>query len=96
MFLDNEKLVEILKNKLEEGYNVIAKTKISSPECKTAIINMFEINATIEGLTNSTKEAKELNDFDKEMKRIQKEKVKKALAKNKDIEVSTKKKGGNK
>lgn len=85
MYLDKERLAKILETKLEEGYGVIENTEISSPECKVAIINMFEINATIEGLRNDTKEAKELNDFDNEMERIA---VEKALAKNSDVEVN--------
>lgn len=85
MYLDKERLAKILENKLEEGYEVIENIGISSPECKVAIINMFEINATIEGLRNDTKEAKELNDYDAEMERIAVEKV---LAKNSDVEVN--------
>lgn len=85
MYLDKERLAKILENKLEQGYDVIENIDISSPECKVAIINMFEINATIEGLRNDTKEAKELNDYDAEMERIAVEKV---LAKNSDVEVN--------
>lgn len=85
MYLDKERLAKILESKLEQGYDVIENIDISSPECKVAIINMFEINATIEGLRNDTKEAKELNDFDAEMERIAVEKV---LAKNSDVEVN--------
>lgn len=85
MYLDKERLAKILESKLEQGYDVIENIDISSPECKVAIINMFEINATIEGLRNDTKEAKELNDYDKEMEKIA---IEKALAKNSDIEVA--------
>lgn len=82
--IDKERFVEILKNKLEEGYEVVKNVNIASEDCRRAIVNMFEIEGTIKGLTNATPEAKELNDFDAEMERLQ---IEKALAKNTDVEV---------
>lgn len=77
--IDKERMVRILENKLEEGYSVVENVSIASEDCRRAIINMFEIEGTIKGLTNATEEARELNRYDEE--------VEKALSKNTDIEV---------
>lgn len=76
--IDRERFANILKQKLEEGYKVVEEVSIASEDCRRAIVNMFEIEGTIKGLLNLTKEAKELNDYDAE--------VEKALSKNKDVE----------
>lgn len=77
--IDKERMVNILEKKLEEGYGVVENVSIASEDCRRAIINMFEIEGTIKGLTNATEEARELNRYDEE--------VEKALSKNTDIEV---------
>lgn len=76
--IDRERLANILKQKLEEGYGVVENVSIASEDCRRAIVNMFEIEGTIKGLLNLTKEAKELNGYDAE--------VEKALSKNKDVD----------
>lgn len=76
--IDRERFANILKQKLEEGYGVVENVSIASEDCRRAIVNMFEIEGTIKGLLNLTKEAKELNEYDAE--------VEKALSKNKDVD----------
>lgn len=76
--IDRERFANILKQKLEEGYGVVENVSIASEDCRRAIVNMFEIEGTIKGLLNLTKEAKKLNEYDAE--------VEKALSKNKDVD----------
>ena len=67
--LNKEKMIDILQNKIEEGYAIVADTKISDKEYGTVVMNMFETAKTIEQL-------KQEIDFDKEMSEKTKEEIK--------------------
>lgn len=58
--LNKEKLIDILQNKIDEGYNVINDLKINDKEFGTAVVNIFEIAKTIDQLKQEIA-------FDKEM-----------------------------
>lgn len=78
MILDKEKMIEILKEKIEEGYDIVKSKRIDDKDFGTTVVNMFEIEKTI-------KDLEEKNNFDKEMKN---DEIEKALSKNKEVEVS--------
>ena len=58
--LDKERMIEILQNKIEEGYSIVESLKINDKEYGTAVMNMFETAKTIEQLKQEIA-------FDKEM-----------------------------
>lgn len=58
--LNKEKMIEILQNKIEEGYSIVESLKINDKEYGTAVMNMFETAKTIEQLKQEIA-------FDKEM-----------------------------
>lgn len=58
--LNKEKMIEILQNKIEEGYSIVESLKINDKEYGTAVMNMFETAKTIDQL-------KQEMAFDKEM-----------------------------
>lgn len=91
--INNEKLISILESKIEEGYGIIEELDISSKDFETAILNLFQCQATIKGLKNEGKEVQELNAYDKAVERNEvvelksNEEIEKALSKNKDVEI---------
>ena len=58
--INKEKMIEILQNKIEEGYSIIESLKINDKEYGTAVMNMFETAKTIDQLKQEIA-------FDKEM-----------------------------
>ena len=48
--LNKEKMIEILQNKIEEGYSIVESLKINDKEYGTAVMNMFETAKTIDQL----------------------------------------------
>lgn len=58
--INKEKMIEILQNKIEEGYSIVESLKINDKEYGTAVMNMFETAKTIDQL-------KQEMAFDKEM-----------------------------
>lgn len=58
--LNKERMIEILQNKIEEGYSIVESLKINDKEYGTDIMNMFETAKTIEQLKQEIA-------FDKEM-----------------------------
>lgn len=74
--IDREKMINLMKEKIEEGYKVVEELNIRDKDCVTAIVNIFELEKTINDL-----DAKEK--FDAEMT----PEVKAALEKNKEVEV---------
>lgn len=75
--LNKEKMIEILTNKIEEGYSIIESLKINDKEFSTAVVNMFEIDKTINQLQQE-------KDFDEEMINKQ-EQIEKTLSKNEEV-----------
>lgn len=58
--LNKEKMIEILQNKIEEGYSIVESLKINDKEYGTVVMNMFETAKTIDQLKQEIA-------FDKEM-----------------------------
>lgn len=58
--LNKERMIEILQNKIEEGYSIVESLKINDKEYGTAVMNMFETAKTIDQLKQEIA-------FDKEM-----------------------------
>ena len=48
--LNKERMIEILQNKIEEGYSIVESLKINDKEYGTAVMNMFETAKTIDQL----------------------------------------------
>ena len=48
--LNKEIMIEILQNKIEEGYSIVESLKINDKEYGTAVMNMFETAKTIDQL----------------------------------------------
>lgn len=48
--INKEKMIEILQNKIDEGYSIIESLKINDKEYGTAVMNMFETAKTIDQL----------------------------------------------
>lgn len=49
-YVDIEKLVGILQDKIEQGYEEISKLSITDSACARAVINMLEFDTTIQQL----------------------------------------------
>ena len=73
MIINKQMMITILKEKIEEGYDIIRSKKIDDKDFGTAVVNMFELEKTIQDLEQ--KDA-----FDKEMG--EKDEIKEALSKN--------------
>ena len=58
--INKEKMIEILQNKIEEGYDIITNLKINDKDYGTSVMNMFETAKTIDQLKQEIA-------FDKEM-----------------------------
>lgn len=58
--LNKELMIEILKEKIEEGYDIIKGMNIADKDFGTTVVNMFELDKTICQLGQE-------KDFDKEM-----------------------------
>lgn len=77
--IDRELMINLMKEKIEEGYEAIRNTNITQKECVQAIVNVFELEKTINDVMDKDR-------FDKEMT----PEVKAALDKNADVEVEVK------
>ena len=58
--LNKERMIEILQNKIEEGYSIVESLKINDKEYGTVVMNIFETAKTIDQLKQEIA-------FDKEM-----------------------------
>ena len=48
--INKEKMIEILQNKIDEGYDIITNLKINDKDYGTSVMNMFETAKTIDQL----------------------------------------------
>ena len=64
--INKEKMIEILQNKIEEGYSIVESLKINDKEYGTAVMNMFETAKTIDQLKQEIAFDEEMSK-DKEM-----------------------------
>ena len=79
-YIDKQKMIDLIKHKIDEGYNIIANTTIENKEIGRMFMDMFELNKTLDQLQQE--EA-----FDKEMTNKEYEEINNALSKNKEVEV---------
>ena len=78
--IDREKMKELCIKKIEEAYKVIEELNIRDKDCVTAIVNVFELEKTINDLDAKTA-------YDEEMTRKEKEAMKKIIEKTEEVEV---------
>ena len=78
--VNRELMIKLMKEKIEEGYKAIEELDITDQKCVQAIVNVFELEKTINDL-----QAKD--DYDKEMSEKEKKEIQEALAKNTPVEV---------
>ena len=79
-YIDKERIVKLIKDKIDEGYNIIQNTTLESKEIGRMFMDMFELDKTLDQIEQEDK-------FDKEMLEKDKEEIEKALSKNKEVEV---------
>lgn len=76
-YINKERIVKLIKEKIDEGYDIIEKTNLENKEIGRMFMDMFELDKTLDQIEQE-------DNFDKEM---EKEEIKKALSKNKEVEV---------
>ena len=77
-FIDKQKMIALIKEKITEGYDIIRNTTIENKEIGRMFMDMFELNKTLDQLEQE--EA-----FDKEMENKE---IEEALSKNSEVEVN--------
>ena len=80
-YIDKERFVKLLKEKIDEGYDIIKNTTLESKEIGRMFMDMFELDKTLEQIEQE-------NNFDKEMSEQEKKEINDALSKNKVMEVN--------
>lgn len=81
-YIDKEKMIDLIKHKIDEGYAIIANTTIENKEIGRMFMDMFELNKTLDQL-----EQEEAFDAEMGIERAPKEVIE-ALSKNKEVEVN--------
>ena len=77
-YIDKQRMITLIKEKIDEGYDLIQRTNIENKEIGRMFMDMFELNKTLDQLEQE--EA-----FDKEMGNKE---IQDALNKNKEVEVN--------
>lgn len=78
--IDRDLMISLMKEKIEEGYKAVKELPITDKECVQAIVNIFELEKTINDLDAKTK-------FDNEMSEKEQKEIQDALAKNDPVDV---------
>ena len=78
--VDRELMIKLMKQKIEEGYKAIEELDITDQKCVQAIVNVFELEKTINDLNAKT-------EYDKEMSEKEKKEIQAALDKNTSVEL---------
>lgn len=76
-YINKQKMIDLIKEKIDEGYDIIKNTTLENKEIGRMFMDMFELNKTLDQLQQE-------DAFDKEM--AEKE-IQDALNKNKEVEV---------
>lgn len=79
-YINKERIIKLIQNKIEEGYDIIEKTTLENKEIGRMFMDMFELDKTLDQIEQE-------DNFDKEMSEKDKEEIQKALSKNKEVEV---------
>ena len=74
-YIDKERIVKLIQEKIDEGYDIIEKTTLENKEIGRMFMDMFELDKTLDQIEQE-------NNFDKE-----RDEIEKALSKNKEVEV---------
>lgn len=80
--LNKERMIEILQNKIEEGYSIVESLKINDKEYGTAVMNMFETAKTIDQLKQEIAFDEEMS---KEMTNEEAKALEEITSKNKEV-----------
>lgn len=86
-YIDKERIIKIIKEKIDEGYEILSKTNIENKEIGRMFMDMFELNKTLDQLQQEEAFDKEMAE-DREMTTKEYEEINKALSKNKEVEVN--------
>lgn len=76
-YIDKQKMISIIREKIDEGYDILRNTNLENKEIGRMFMDMFELNKTLDQLEQE--EA-----FDKEMTNKE---IEEALSKNEEVEV---------
>jgi len=76
-YIDKQKMISIIREKIDEGYDILRNTNLENKEIGRMFMDMFELNKTLDQLEQE--EA-----FDKEMTNKE---INNALSKNEEVEV---------
>lgn len=76
--LNKERMIEILQNKIDEGYDIITNLKINDKDYGTSVMNMFETAKTIDQLKQEIA-------FDEEMTNEEAKALKEITNKNEEV-----------
>ena len=79
-YINKERIINLIRNKIDEGYDIIEKTTLENKEIGRMFMDMFELDKTLDQIEQE-------DNFDKEMSEKDKEEIQKALSKNKEVEV---------
>lgn len=82
-YIDKERIVKLIKEKIDEGYDIIQNTTLESKEIGRMFMDMFELDKTLDQIEQE-------NNFDKEWENpVDRtvDEIEKALSKNKEVEV---------
>lgn len=77
-YIDKQKMISIIREKIDEGYDILRNTNIENKEIGRMFMDMFELNKTLDQLEQE-------DAFDKEMGNKE---IQDALNKNKEVEVN--------
>ena len=80
-YIDKKRIIKLIKEKIDEGYDIIENTTLESKEIGRMFMDMFELDKTLEQIEQE-------NNFDNEMSKKEKKEIKDALSKNKVMEVN--------
>lgn len=81
-YIDKERIIKLIKEKIDEGYDIIKNTTLESKEIGRMFMDMFELDKTLEQIEQE-------NNFDKQMmSEKEKKEINDALSKNKVMEVN--------
>lgn len=78
--IDRDLMIELMKEKITEGYEVIKKLPITDKDCVQTIVNIFELEKTINDLDAKSR-------FDNEMSEKEQKEIQAALDKNTPVDV---------
>lgn len=81
-YIDKERFVKLLKEKIDEGYDIIKNTTLENKEIGRIVVDFIQLDKTLEQIEQE-------DNFDKQMmSEEEKKEINDALSKNKVMEVN--------